>query len=95
VEAIEKFTKSKVGEYAAILMDIRMPYMDGLEATRTIRAIRKADAGKVPIVAMSANAFDEDVQKSLESGMNAHLSKPLDAELMYATLDKLIFKRRE
>ena len=95
VEAIEKFTKSKVGEYAVILMDIRMPYMDGLEATRTIRTIRKADAGKVPIVAMSANAFEEDVQKSLESGMNAHLSKPLDAELMYATLDKLIFKRRE
>lgn len=92
VEAIEKFTKSRIGEFSIILMDIRMPFMDGLEATRTIRGIRKADATTVPIVAMSANAFEEDVQKSLDSGMNAHLSKPLDADLMYATLDKLIFK---
>ena len=90
VEAIRLFTESKVGGYAAILMDIRMPYMDGLEATKTIRAIRKEDSRTIPIVAMSANAFDEDVQKSLESGMNDHLSKPLDTEQMYAVLDRLI-----
>ena len=90
VEAIRLFTESKVGGYAAILMDIRMPYMDGLEATKTIRAIRKEDSQTIPIVAMSANAFDEDVQKSLESGMNDHLSKPLDTEQMYAVLDRLI-----
>ena len=95
VDAIEKFTKSKVGEFAVILMDIRMPFMDGLEAARTIRTIRKADATRIPIVAMSANAFEEDVQKSLASGMNAHLSKPLDAELMFSTLEKLIFNRKE
>lgn len=95
VDAIEKFTKSKVGEFAVILMDIRMPFMDGLEAARTIRTIRKADATRIPIVAMSANAFEEDVQKSLASGMSTHLSKPLDAELMFSTLEKLIFNRKE
>ena len=91
----EKITKCGGGELAVIFMDIRMPFMDGLEATRTIRTIRKADATRIPIVAMSANAFEEDVQKSLASGMNAHLSKPLDAELMFSTLEKLIFNRKE
>ena len=86
VEAIQKFTNSRVGEYSAILMDVRMPYMDGLEATRTIRQIKKKDSKTIPIIAMSANAFEEDVQKSLDSGMNAHLSKPIDIDLLYKTL---------
>ena len=90
VEAIQCFTASPVGGYDAILMDIRMPFMDGLEATKTIRSIRKEDSKTIPIVAMSANAFDEDVQKSLECGMNAHLSKPLEMDKLYALLDKLI-----
>ncbi len=94
VEAIDRFTRSKVGEYDVILMDICMPFMDGLEAAKTIRAIKKGDSLTVPIVAMSANAFDEDVHKSLANGMNAHLSKPLDADLMYDTLEKLLNKRR-
>ena len=63
VDAIQAFTVSKVGEYSAILMDIRMPFMDGLEATRTIRQIKKQDAGSVPIIAMSANAYEEDIKK--------------------------------
>ena len=90
VEAIQAFTKSPDGHYAAILMDIRMPLMDGLEATRIIRSIRKKDSKSVPIVAMSANAFEEDVHKSLDCGMNAHLTKPVEAAVMFETLGKLI-----
>ena len=90
VEAIQAFTKSPDGHYAAILMDIRMPLMDGLEATKIIRSIRKKDSKSVPIVAMSANAFEEDVHKSLDCGMNAHLTKPVEAAVMFETLGKLI-----
>ena len=93
VDAIQAFTVSKVGEYSAILMDIRMPFMDGLEATRTIRQIKKQDAGSVPIIAMSANAFAEDIEKSINSGMNAHLSKPIEPEILYRTLHELIRKQ--
>ena len=66
-----------------ILMDIRMPEMDGLEATRKIRALDREDAKKVPIVAISANAFEEDIRLSLEAGMNEHLAKPVDARILY------------
>ena len=72
-------------------MDIRMPEMDGLEATRAIRALDRSDSRKVPIVAMTANAFDEDVQRSLQVGMNAHLSKPVEPEHLYQTLEELIW----
>lgn len=82
-------------DFRLIMVDWKMPDMDDLEATRTIRTIRKADATIIPIVTMSANAFEEDVQKSLENGISAHLSKLLDTELMFATLDKLIFGRKE
>lgn len=92
VEAIQAFTNSDPGTYSAILMDIRMPLMDGLEAAKIIRSIRKKDAATIPIIAMSANAFDEDVQKSLASGMNAHLTKPVEAQLMYETLKQLIYE---
>ena len=94
VEAIQAFIQAKPGSYAAILMDIRMPVMDGLEATRAIRAIKRADAAGIPIVAMSANAFDEDVKKSLASGMDAHLSKPIEVDILYATLDQLLRRPR-
>ncbi len=83
---VELFSASAPGQYAAILMDIRMPVMNGLEAARAIRALNRTDADSVPIIAMSANAFAEDVQKSLDAGMNAHLSKPVDAQMMYETL---------
>ena len=67
-----------------------MPEMDGLEATRRIRAMDRADAKTIPIIALTANAFDEDVQRSLQSGMNAHLSKPIKPDLLYETLENLI-----
>jgi len=86
--AIETFAASPVGHYDAILMDVRMPVMDGLDATRIIRAMKRADGKKVPILAMTANAFQEDVNMSLEAGMNAHLAKPIDPPALYATLDR-------
>ena len=88
--AVEKFAASPPGFYDAILMDIRMPVMDGLKATEAIRALDHPDAKKVPIIAMTANAFDEDVQRSLKAGMNAHLTKPADPEQLYKALQELI-----
>ena len=88
--AVEKFASSPPGFYDAVLMDIRMPVMDGLEATAAIRALDHPDAKTVPIIAMTANAFDEDVQRSLNAGMNAHLTKPADPEQLYKTLQELI-----
>ena len=72
-------------------MDVRIPELDGLAATEAIRALRREDAGNVPIIAMTANAFDEDVQRSLQAGMNAHLSKPVEPEHLYQTLEELIW----
>ena len=90
--ALDKFESSEIGFYDAILMDVRMPEMDGLEATRRIRALEREDAKKVPIIALTANAFDEDVQRSLQVGMNAHLSKPVEPERLYQTLEEFIRK---
>ena len=73
-----------------VLMDIMMPEMDGLEATRTIRNLDREDCKKIPIYAMSANAFDEDVKRSLASGMNGHLSKPVDIQVLEKTLKKVL-----
>ena len=88
--ALEKFRTSEVGHYDAVLMDVRMPEMDGLEAASRIRALERADAKTIPIIAMTANAFDEDVQRSLQAGMNAHLSKPIDNNILFETLESLI-----
>ena len=90
--AVEMFEKSAEGFYDAILMDIRMPEMDGLEATMAIRALSREDARRIPIIAMTANAFDEDVQRSLQVGMNAHLSKPVEPDHLYQTLEELIWE---
>ena len=89
-EAVKLFETHPAGYYDAILMDMRMPEMDGLTATRTIRALKRADAKKIPIIALTANAFDEDVQQSLQAGLNAHLSKPVEPEVLFETLEKLI-----
>ena len=89
---LDMFEKSEIGYYDAILMDVRMPEMDGLEATAAIRALDRPDAKTVPIIAMTANAFDEDVQRSLQVGMNAHLSKPVEPEHLYQTLEELIWE---
>ena len=88
--AVEKFANSPVGSYDAILMDMRMPEMDGLEATRLIRAMDREDAKRIPMIALTANAFDEDVQRSMQAGLNAHLSKPVEPEALFDTLEKLI-----
>ena len=88
--ALEMFEKSEPGYYDAILMDMRMPEMDGLEATKRIRALERDDAKNIPIIALTANAFDEDVQRSLQAGMNAHLSKPVEPERLFNTLEELI-----
>ena len=88
--AVEMFAKSTEGYYDAILMDMRMPEMDGLEATRTIRAMGRADAKTIPIIALTANAFDEDVQRSMQAGLDAHLSKPVEPEALFDTLESLI-----
>ena len=90
--AVEMFSASTPGSYSAILMDIRMPEMDGLEAAAAIRALDRPDAKKIPIIALTANAFDEDVQRSLQAGMNAHLSKPVEPDHLYRTLEDLIEK---
>ncbi len=90
--ALEMFEKSAVGTYDAILMDVRMPEMDGLEAALAIRSLDRPDAGKIPIVALTANAFDEDVQRSLQTGMNAHLTKPVDPDQLRQTLGELIYE---
>ena len=88
--AVEKFQAHEPGYFDAILMDMRMPEMDGLEATRTIRAMDRADAKTIPIIALTANAFDEDVQRSLQAGLNAHLSKPVQPDALFETLEGLI-----
>ncbi|MEG2770457.1 MAG: response regulator, partial [Oscillospiraceae bacterium] len=76
--------------YDAILMDIRMPVMDGLQAATEIRQLDSQWAKSVPIIAMSANAFAEDIDKSKNAGMNAHLAKPIDVNLLYKTIDALL-----
>lgn len=88
--AADMFATSEIGAYDAVLMDVRMPVLDGLGATEAIRALNRPDAKTVPIIAMTANAFDEDVQRSLQAGMNAHLSKPVEPERLYETLETLI-----
>ena len=90
--ALEMFAQHPAGTYDAILMDIRMPEMDGLEAAAAIRALDRPDAKRIPIIALTANAFDEDVQRSLQEGMNAHLSKPVEADHLYQTLGELIYE---
>ena len=92
--ALDMFESSPVGYYDAILMDLRMPIMDGLEATRRIRHLDRADAMIVPILALTANAFESDVKSSLDAGMNVHLAKPINADRLYAELKHLVAQAR-
>ena len=89
-EAVRRMEESVPGYYDMIFMDIMMPEMDGLEATRTIRNLDREDCKKIPVYAMSANAFDEDVKRSLASGMNGHLSKPVNLQVLEKTLQKVL-----
>jgi len=89
-EAVDKFFGSEPGYYDVIFMDINMPVMDGFTATREIRKrVGRSDSRRVPIIAMTANAFSEDTKKSIEAGMNAHVAKPIDVDFLYSTLDSL------
>lgn len=87
--ALEMFQSHEAGSFDVILMDIMMPVMNGLEAARAIRALDRPDAQTIPIVAMTANAYDEDVRNAREAGMNGHLAKPIDTALLYRTLSEL------
>ena len=89
-EAVRAFQSREEGTYQAILMDIRMPVMDGIEATKQIRAMKRKDAGTVPILAMTANAFEEDKKKAFDADMTGYLVKPLDVKVLVDELIKVI-----
>ena len=92
-DALEQFEASAPGGFDAILMDVRMPVMNGIEATQAIRALSRPDAAAVPIIAMTADAFAEEQKRTLDAGMNAHLAKPIDPPLLYAVLESQIQAR--
>ena len=92
-EALEIFQNSRLDEYDVIIMDVMMPVMDGLEATKAIRMLEREDAKKIPIIAMTANAFEEDRKACLEAGMNEHIGKPIDIPLLKRTITKAIGDR--
>jgi CheY-like chemotaxis protein len=85
-KGLEAFTASEPYHFDAVLMDIRMPNMDGIEATKCIRKLERADAGTIPIIAMSANAYSDDVEACYAAGMSGHIPKPIDKQLMYRTI---------
>ena len=89
-EAVEIYKKSRAGEFDLILMDIMMPIMNGYEATKMIRSLDREDAKKIPIIAMTANAFTEDRIRAKEAGMDEHVAKPVDVELLIKVIHKLV-----
>ena len=91
-EAVKLFANAKEGYYQAILMDVRMPVMNGLEATKAIRQLDKKDAATIPIIAMTADAFENEQKNTIAAGMNYHLSKPIDPQLLYKVLAEHIEK---
>ena len=84
----EKFQSSPPGYYSDILMDLRMPVMNGFDATKAIRSLQRGDAGRIPILAMTADAFVDDIQECLDCGMNAHVAKPLNMQELLRMLQK-------
>ena len=88
--AVEKLVNSKAGYYDLILMDIQMPIMNGYEAVSKIRTIENKELANIPIIAMTANAFEEDKKKALEVGMNAHVSKPIDIDKLLGSMMELL-----
>ena len=93
-EAVEQYQKQGNGYYDAILMDIQMPVINGLEATKKIRSLEQADAADIPIIAMTANAFQEDRDAARDAGMNAHLSKPVNIDQIQKVICSEIKKRK-
>lgn len=92
--AVEMFQNKETGSFDVILMDIMMPVMNGLEAARAIRSLNRPDAKTIPIIAMTANAYDDDVRNTREAGMNGHLAKPIDTGLLYRTLDEFYHRSK-
>ena len=90
-EAVELFRNSEPGEFDVILMDIMMPVMNGYEAAKRIRSLDREDAKNIPIIAMTANAFAEDRIRAKEAGMDEHVAKPVDAELLIKVIHKLVY----
>ena len=87
-KSIDIFSSSAIGHFDAVIMDICMPFMDGIEATKAIREMDREDAKKVPVIAMTANVFHEDREKLFEAGMTGFLSKPVDVEMLFKTLEE-------
>lgn len=94
-EALDEFLKAAPETYDAVLMDIQMPEMNGYDAARAIRQSRRPDAGSIPIVAMTANAFAEDVRSAAEAGMNGHVAKPIDMGILTETLCRLFYEQED
>ena len=89
-EALEKVSASEPGYYQAVLMDVQMPVMNGYEATKAIRALENAELSEIPIIAMTANAFTEDIQAAKDAGMNCHVAKPIDVKKLMQTLNEVL-----
>ena len=88
--AVDMLENSEPGYYQLVLMDVQMPEMNGYEATKAIRKLENKELASIPVIAMTANAFEEDKQEALKSGMNAHIAKPIDIEKLFAVLDKIL-----
>ncbi len=88
--AVDMLKRSEPGHYQIILMDVQMPVMNGYDATRAIRALENKELANIPILAMTANAFEEDKMMALKCGMNGHIAKPIDVEALFDTLDKVL-----
>ena len=88
--AVDMLEKSEPGYYQLVLMDVQMPVMDGYTATRKIRQLKNSKLASIPIIAMTANAFEEDKQEALNSGMNGHIAKPIDIDRLFEVLDRIL-----
>ena len=88
--AVEKLEASETGYYQLVLMDVQMPVMNGYEATKAIRSLKNQDLATIPIIAMTANAFEEDKQEAIRCGMNGHIAKPIDVDVLFETLRKML-----
>ena len=94
-QAVDAFIQNPSGTYDLLLMDMMMPVMDGLEATRKIRSYDRSDATEIPIIGLTANAFREDAERCMEAGMNAHISKPIQIDEVVNTIGFYVYEKRD